>query len=136
MLRIKQQEEKKAKELLTRSLQALSRHKHVEVISRYALAEFEHGSVDRGRVLFEELLSSYPKRSDLWHVYVDKEVKLGNIAEARRLFERMEAAKFSTHNMKSVFKKHLAFETQHGTQEDQQRVKDAARAYVNQQSQQ
>ena len=136
LLRIKQNEERKAKELLSRSLQALSRHKHVEVISRYALAEFEYGSVDRARVLFEELLSSYPKRSDLWHVYVDKEIKLGNITEARRLFERMEAAKFSAHNMRTVFKKHLSFENQFGTTEDQQRVKEAARAYVSQQSQQ
>ena len=135
LLRIKQNDDKKSKELLSRSLQALSRHKHVEVISKYALAEFELGSVDRARVLFEELLSSYPKRSDLWHIYVDKEVKLGNIVEARRLYERMEAAKFSAHNMKTVFKKHLAFENQYGTPEDQQRVKEAARAYVSQQSQ-
>jgi rRNA biogenesis protein RRP5 len=120
-----------AKAQLARSLQSLSRHKHVEVISKYALAEFEIGSVDRGRVVFEDLLTSYPKRTDLWHLYVDKEVKLGNVAQARQLFERMITAKASARNMKTVFKKYLAFETSHGTEETVEAVKQKARDYVN-----
>eukprot|EP01036_Dinobryon_divergens_P026442 gene26442-35097_t len=104
-----------AKEQLSRSMQSLSRHKHIYVISKYALAEFEFGSADRARVLFEELLNNYPKRSDLWHLYVDKEVKMGNISQARRLFERMAASKSSDKNMKLVFKKYLKFEVTHGT---------------------
>ena len=71
-----------AKAQLARSMQSLSRHKHVEVISKYAMAEFEYGSPDRARVVFEELLTNYPKRADLWHLYVDKEVKLGNVLQA------------------------------------------------------
>lgn len=129
-LYIKQGNDKTAKQLLARSLQSLSKHKHVEVITKYALAEFEYGSVDRARVLFEELLTSYPKRSDLWHVYVDKEAKTGNVAQARRLFLRMAGAKFSARNMKVVFKKFLQFEAKYGTEEEAARVKDAARAYV------
>ena len=123
-------EDKKAKALLSRSLQSLSRHKHIEVISKYAIAEFEFGSCDRARVLFEELLSAHPKRTDLWHIYVDREIKLGKYQEARSLFDRLVASKLSARNMKAVFKKYLAFESKHGTLEDQERVKLAAQQYV------
>jgi rRNA biogenesis protein RRP5 len=116
---------------LARSMQSLSAHKHIETISKYALSEFEFGSCDRARVLFEELLSNYPKRSDLWHLYVDKEVKKNNILQARQLFERMIINKSSAKNMKSVFKKYLAFEIEYGDEKSQEVVKEKARDYVN-----
>jgi rRNA biogenesis protein RRP5 len=129
-LYIKQGDDKKAKQLLSRSIQSLARHKHVEVISKYALAEFEYGSIDRGRVLFEDLLSSYPRRSDLWHVYVDREVKQGNVVQARQIFDRMIHAKFSTKAMQALFKKYLQFESKHGGEEEQERVREMAKQYV------
>jgi ribosomal protein S1 len=63
-----------AKKLLQRSLQSLSKHKHTAVLLHYCQSEFDFGSPDRARVLYEELLSTYPKRTDIWHVYVDREV--------------------------------------------------------------
>jgi rRNA biogenesis protein RRP5 len=120
-----------AKAQLARAMQSLSRHKHVEVISKYAMAEFECGSADRGRVVFEELLTNYPKRTDLWHLYVDKEIKMGNVPQSRQLFERMIASKASARNMKAVFKKYLGFELAHGTEATQEAVKQKAREYVN-----
>ncbi len=81
-LKLHQQDVAGAKAQLSRALQALAPHKHVEVIRHFAMMEFDTGAVDRGRVLMEELLSSYPKRNDLWTVYVDKEVKLGNVVLA------------------------------------------------------
>lgn len=129
--RIRKGDVEGTKSLLARSMQSLSKHKHVEVISKVALTEFEIGSPERGRVLFEELLNSFPKRTDLWHVYVDREVKSGNKAEARQLFQRLTAAKFSAQNMKTVFKKYLAFEMANGSVDQQEAVKLKARDYVN-----
>ena len=120
-----------AKEQLSRSMQSLSRHKHIEVISKYAMAEFEYGSPDRGRVVFEELLSNYPKRSDLWNLYVDKEIKQGFSSQARQLFERMTGSKQNVRTMKSIFKKFLEFEILHGSEASQEAVKEKAREYVN-----
>jgi rRNA biogenesis protein RRP5 len=97
---------------------------------RYALAEFDVGSADRGRAVFEELVGSYPKRTDLWHIYVDKEVKSGYEAQARQLFERMICGKASARNMKAIFKKYLQFEQTHGTPDQQEAVKSKAREYV------
>lgn len=56
---------------------------------RFAQNEFEHGSVERGRSVFEGLMASYPKRLDLWNVYVDKETKTGDVRAARNLLDRM-----------------------------------------------
>ena len=119
-----------AKKLLQRSLQSLSRHKHVEVISKYASAEFDCGSVDRGRVVYEDLLASYPKRTDIWNVYVDKEVKAGNVRQARHLLERLLAQRLNVKNAKATFKKYLDVERRFGDAASQQAVADKARAYV------
>lgn len=58
-------------------------------IERFAQNEFEHGSIERGRSIFEGLMASYPKRLDLWNVYLDKEVKAGEPRAARNLLERL-----------------------------------------------
>ena len=110
--------------------QSLSRHKHIEVLTKYALAEFDVGSVDRGRVVFEEMLGSYPKRTDLWHVYVDKEVKSGNVPQARGVFNRLIASKLNVKNMKAAFKKFLAFEKMHGDEAAAAEVLQKAKEYA------
>jgi len=80
--------------------------------------------------LLDELLTSYPKRTDLWHVYVDREIKLGQHSYARQLFERMIVSKASIRNMKAIFKKYLEFEQLHGTKDSQELVKQKAREFV------
>jgi len=119
-----------AKALLARSMQSLSRHKHIEVLTKYALAEFDVGSIDRGRVVFEELVSSYPKRTDLLHIYVDKEIKMGYIPQARHLFKRMCSNKLNVHNMKAVLKKFLEFEKKHGDNDGVEFVLSQARDFA------
>ena len=120
-----------AKKLLTRSMQSLGKHKHIWIIKSYAFAEFDIGSPDRARNLFEELLSDLPKRLDLWHLYVDREIKAGNIQQARSLFERMTTLKMSTKMMSSLFKKWLVFERESGDEETCQAVMQKATEYRN-----
>ena len=127
---LRRQNDKEARALLGRSMQSLSRHKHVEVIIQYASLHFEMGDYDSGREVFEDLLQNYPKRTDVWNVYVDKEVKYKNFDCARRIFERMICLKISAKNMKSVFKKYLTFELNNGTATEQNGVKQKAREYV------
>jgi len=120
-----------ATELLRRSLQCLSRHKHALVISHFAQAEFEHGSVDRGRTIFEGLVSSFPKRLDLWNVYVDKEVKAGHVDAARRLLDRMCTLRLSAQKVKGILKKYMQLELSHGDAASVERVKAKAIEFVN-----
>merc|ERR1712087_1008102 len=78
-----------AHELLKRSMKSLPSYKHIETMMKFAQMEFEFGSVERGRTIFDGLLEKYPKRLDLLYVYVDKEVKAGEIEAARALFRKV-----------------------------------------------
>ena len=51
----------------------------MELISKFAQLEFRHGAPERGRTVFDGILSNYPKRVDVWSVYLDMEIR---IAEA------------------------------------------------------
>jgi rRNA biogenesis protein RRP5 len=128
--KLRQRQFDAAHDLLKRSLQSLAKHKHVLVTLRFAQEEFDIGSQERGRTLFEGLLANYPKRTDLWIVYVDQESKHGNYDRARRLYERMTTAKMSSRAMRNIFKKFLRFEMQHGNDETVEHVKAKARDYV------
>uniref|UniRef100_A0A7S3UYU4 S1 motif domain-containing protein n=1 Tax=Heterosigma akashiwo TaxID=2829 RepID=A0A7S3UYU4_HETAK len=119
-----------ARALLPRALQSLAQHKHVPVVARFAHLEYDHGSAERGRTILEGLVGSYPKRLDLWNQYVDREIKQGNLPEARAVFERMISLSLSPHKMKNVFKKYLRFEMEHGDEEKAEEVKAKAQEYV------
>jgi len=135
---LKHNRHEEAHALSKRALQSLPSYKHVETMSKVAQLVFEYGSPDRARTLFDGLLLKYKKRLDILFVYADKEVKFGEADVARGLFERQVAPqgtaklKLSDKQMKSFFKKWYAFEEANGTAETQERVKDAARAYVEQ----
>eukprot|EP00581_Thalassiosira_minuscula_P030960 CAMPEP_0183784830 /NCGR_PEP_ID=MMETSP0739-20130205/66191_1 /TAXON_ID=385413 /ORGANISM="Thalassiosira miniscula, Strain CCMP1093" /LENGTH=2127 /DNA_ID=CAMNT_0026028819 /DNA_START=64 /DNA_END=6447 /DNA_ORIENTATION=- len=123
--------------LLKRSLQSLPTYKHVEVMNKFAQMEFELGSPERGRTIFNALLEKHPKRMDLLFVNIDKEVKNGDISKARALFDSVvnqvshgRKFKFSDKQMKSLFKKWYRMEEDHGDEESQERVKEEARAFV------
>lgn len=123
--------------LLKRSLQSLPSYKHVEVMSKFGQMEFEMGSPERGRTIFGALLEKHPKRMDLLFVHIDKEVKNGDIAKARSLFDSVvhpvskeRKFKFSDKQMKSLFKKWYRMEEDHGDDESQERVKEEAKAFV------
>lgn len=99
--------------VINRALLCLPRHKHIKFISQTAILEFKSGVPDRGRSMFEGMLREYPKRTDLWNVYLDQvkipfssiisfpfccnkdydspslqEIRLGDIDIIRALFER------------------------------------------------
>jgi rRNA biogenesis protein RRP5 len=123
--------------LSKRALLSLKPYKHVETMSKFAQLLFEYGSAEKARTVFDGLLLKYPKRLDLFFVYADKEVKHGDVEVARALFARVAnlndetlKMKLSDKQMKRFFKKWFTFEETHGTLETQERVKDAARAFV------
>ncbi len=88
------------------------------------------GDVERARTIFEKLVTTYPKRVDLWSVYLDKEQQVGDQAMLRQLYERATSLNLSTKKMKFFFKRFLDFEREHGTADQQEHVRAKARAYV------
>jgi rRNA biogenesis protein RRP5 len=55
----------------------------IKTISKFAQMEFKHGEVERGRTLFEGIMSNFPKRLDLWSVYIDMEIRVGDLEVVR-----------------------------------------------------
>ena len=55
----------------------------VETIEKMAVLEFKHGDSERGKTLFEGLVYRFPRRLDLWSVYIDQLAKSGEIQGVR-----------------------------------------------------
>ena len=47
----------------------------IDVIVKFALLELQHGSRERAKTMFENLLANYPKRTDLLHMYASQLIK-------------------------------------------------------------
>lgn len=120
-----------SRDLLPRALQSLPKTEHVTLLTKFACLEFRRGDAERGRTLFEGLISSYPKRLDLWNVLIDMEaLQPASQPTVRALFDRVLATKLSMKKAKSMFKKWLQYEKEHGEEDDVEKVKARAVEYV------
>ncbi|XP_070608916.1 protein RRP5 homolog isoform X2 [Erythrolamprus reginae] len=119
-----------AHRLMPRALKCLPDKEHVDVISKLAQLEFQFGDAEHGKALFENMLSTYPKRTDIWSVYIDITIKHGSQKEVRDIFERVIHLNLTAKKMKFFFKRYLEYEKKYGTVETIQAVKAAALEYV------
>lgn len=128
---LKQSRNEEAHALLKRALLSLAPYKHAETMSKFAQLEYEFGRPERARTLFDGIVAKYPKRIDLFYVYVDKEIKHGSFVNARILLQnKVDGAKLTDKQVKAVFKKWFQLEELHGDEESMEHVKDCARGYV------
>ena len=80
----------------------------------YGQFQYKYNHIEEARNTFETLLKNSPKRSDIWLVYIDKEIKFGNFEKVRHVFEKCLSIDFKIKTLKTVIKKYLEFETAHG----------------------
>lgn len=129
----------RARALLPRAMQALPTHAHLALTSKFAQLEFNspNGDAERGRTVFETLLSQWPKRLDLWNVLLDLEIKQRDQERVRQLFERItgSASGLKPRKAKFFFKRWLEFEEKSGDGKSAERVKGLAAEYVRAQGQ-
>lgn len=116
--------------LLQRALKCVPEKEHVDLISKFAQLEFRMGDAVRAKALFESTLSSYPKRTDLWSVYIDMMVKHGSQKEVRDIFERVIHLSLAPKRIKFFFKRYLEYEKKYGNEKTVQAVKEEALKYV------
>eukprot|EP00177_Eucheuma_denticulatum_P005117 GFKZ01009323.1.p1 GENE.GFKZ01009323.1~~GFKZ01009323.1.p1 ORF type:complete len:2075 (-),score=344.78 GFKZ01009323.1:33-6257(-) len=129
-----------ARRTLEKALVCLEKQKHIAVISKFAQLEYKYGSAERGRTVFESLVGNFPKRLDLWNIYLDMETgQCRNVDEdareevverARNVFERCTALELSSKKMKFLFQKWLGFEKLFGDKVQRAKVKERAREFV------
>ncbi|KAL5101431.1 hypothetical protein RYX36_005758 [Vicia faba] len=116
--------------VVERALLSLPQRKHIKFISQTAILEFKTGLPDRGRSLFEKVLREYPKRTDLWSVYLDQEIQRKDKDLIRALFERAISLSLPPKKIKFLFKKYLNYEKLQGDEDQIESVKRKAMEYV------
>ncbi|KAL1281885.1 hypothetical protein QQF64_000688, partial [Cirrhinus molitorella] len=127
---LRQHQSNAASALLQRALQSLSNKEHVDLIAKFARLEFQYGDAEKAKSMFDKVLSTYPKRTDLWSMFIDLMVKHGSQTEVRALFDRAIHLSVSVQKIKFFFKRYLEYEKKNGTPESIQVVKKKALEYV------
>ncbi|KAL2429679.1 rRNA biogenesis protein rrp5 [Exophiala dermatitidis] len=122
----------KARALLPRALQTLPKFTHFDTTLKFAQLEFKspNGLAERGRTIFEGLISSFPKRVDLFNVLLDLELKQGDREQIRALFERVFSGRLKPKQAKYFFKRWLAFEEAEGDERQVEAVKARAAEWI------
>jgi rRNA biogenesis protein RRP5 len=133
----------RARALLFKALQSVPTPEHRLLTAKFAALEFrsQQGDAERGRTIFEGLVTEYPKWSSGWDMWLDIErsrvshaeavdAKKDAIAKTRALFERISKTKMKKRRAKFMFKKWLEFEEKEGGEKDVERVKGIAREFV------
>lgn len=124
--------DEKRKEILRRALQSLPMKKHIDFLVKYSLIEYRANNFEVARSTFENILKNFPKRNDIWNVFIDAEMKFTQDLEViRGLFERQLSLKQNLKHAQNIFKKFLAFEEKFGDSESQKRVTSKAEKFVN-----
>ncbi|CAG9771962.1 unnamed protein product [Ceutorhynchus assimilis] len=123
---------KEARNCKDRALKSiLDKKTQMNIIVRFAILEFKHGEPDQGSAIFETILTSDPKKINIWSTYVDQLVKKERLDEARQVLERAVCQRLPLKSMKSLFMKFRKFEEVHGTPASVDGVKQRAQEYVN-----
>jgi len=115
---------------LSSALKALPKRDHIEVVKKFAQLEFLKGESEKGRSLFEGLISDASKRIDIWNVYIDQEMKIKEKTKVEDLFERVILKKLSKKQAKFFFNKWLRFEEANDDIKTSDYVKAKATEYV------
>jgi len=113
-----------------RATQSVPKQKYTRLVTLLARIEFKLGNPERGRTMFAGLLGLYPKRVDIWDMYLDQELRIGDIDKCRALFMQAVDLKVSSKKIQHFFKRWLTFEKQYGTNETVASVKKKAQEYV------
>jgi rRNA biogenesis protein RRP5 len=129
-------EPERARALLPRATQSLPKHAHLPLLTKMATLQFtsKHPNPELGRTMFEGLLSSFPKRFDLWNQLLDHEDVAGADKKVvRDVFERALKAKgLKARAAKKWFKRWADWETKNGDKKSRERVSARAAEWVKQ----
>ena len=106
------------KEGLNKSMQVLAKKNHLDIMCWYGQLLYRYNNNEEARNMFDNILKNFPKRKDIWFVYIDKEIKFGkNVEKVRQIFDKMFEIKFKINDLKSIMKKFLEFEKEYSKNE-------------------
>ncbi|KAI0166315.1 nucleic acid-binding protein [Xylariaceae sp. FL1272] len=129
-----QNEPDRARALLPRATQALPEHARLPLMTKIATLEYSspNGSAERGRTMFEGLISTFPKRFDLWSQLLDHEDSPNSDKGViRDVFERATRVKgLKARAAKKWFKRWADWEEKNGDAKSQDKVRAQASQWV------
>lgn len=112
-------------------------------MTKFAALEFRSASGDqeRGRTMFEGLLSAYPKKFDLWNQLLDLEISAYSAAQkegkevdataVRGVFERgLKMKGLKPHKAKGWFQRWAKWEEENGDAKSREKVSAKAREWA------
>ncbi|RFU34926.1 hypothetical protein B7463_g1416, partial [Scytalidium lignicola] len=123
----------KGRALLPRAIQALPPHTHLNLSLKFAALEFhsKSGSPERGRTIIEGILSTFPKRLDIWNQLLDLEIQQGDKDIIRGVFERAVKTKgLKPKGVKAWFKRWSDWEEKNGDKKSCEKVRIKAEEWV------
>lgn len=114
----------RARALLQRAMQSVPAPQHRYLTQKFAALEFKsvNGDAERGRTIFEGLVDTWPKKGDVWDMYLSLEMSHGTEEAVRGLFERMSKVG-KKKRAGAVFKKWAEWENEKGNKKGVERVK-------------
>jgi rRNA biogenesis protein RRP5 len=129
-----QDQPERARALLPRATQALPQHAHLPLMTKFATMQFTsaHPNPELGRTMFEGLLSTFPKRFDLWNQLLDHEdVPGADKAVVRDVFERaLKTRGLKPRAAKKWFKRWADWEAKNGDKKSREKVSAKAAEWV------
>ncbi|KAL3417735.1 S1 RNA binding domain-containing protein [Phlyctema vagabunda] len=124
----------RARALLPRAIQSLPAHTHLDLTRKFAGLEFHSpsGSPERGRTMFEGLLSTFPKRLDIWNQLLDLEIQQADQDIIRGVFGRVIKIKgLKLMGVKAWFRRWSEWEEKNGDKKSQEKVRAKMEEWVN-----
>uniref|UniRef100_A0A8C4PXD0 S1 motif domain-containing protein n=1 Tax=Eptatretus burgeri TaxID=7764 RepID=A0A8C4PXD0_EPTBU len=134
MLQMQRGQMESVRSLLQRALKCLPDRDHIEIIVKFAQLHFRSGGAAHGNSLLENVVTNFPRRTDVWSIYLDMLIKYTTPEQARLLFERAINMDAPSKQMKFFFKRYMDFERSHGDEQKVQYVRQQALSYVEKQS--
>ncbi|GAB0097371.1 RRP5 [Sergentomyia squamirostris] len=119
-----------AKQMMHRAIAALPQRDHIFIISSFAKLHNKHGERETAHALLEQIITSYPKRVDIWSMYVDMLVKDSRQDLARDVLDRAILQKLPLKKMRTLFKKYQEFEEKYGDEQSVEKIKTMAEEFV------
>ncbi|KAF2112865.1 hypothetical protein BDV96DRAFT_648501 [Lophiotrema nucula] len=114
----------RARALLQRATQSVPESEHRYLTTKFGALEFKipNGDPERGRTIFEGLVSTWPKKGDLWDTYMSLEMSHGSAENVRALYERIVAQKMKKKRAATVFRNWREWEQEQGNKKDVEKV--------------
>ncbi|CAL8078422.1 unnamed protein product [Orchesella dallaii] len=104
------------REVLHQALINVPEPKRLLVITNFALLEMHHGDQSKGEQMLDRVLEQHPQRSDLWLVYANGLIKVGDYDKARNVFQRSIENNWSPRKVEPLLQRYRELENDHGNE--------------------